>query len=79
MARAPMSDYGKPSAENSEGEVRHAERNKPMGPKLKIAIAAFLGMLLLAMLSVFVIGSPTTDPATIEASDEATTPAPPAN
>ena len=47
---------------------RKITRNKPMGFKLRIAIGAFLLVLLAAMIGTLVIGSPTTDPATAEIS-----------
>lgn len=49
-------------------EDRKITHNKPMGPKLRIAIGGFLLVLLAAMIGTLVIGSPTTDPATAKIS-----------
>ncbi len=52
---------------NPEGD-RVISHGKPMGPKLRIAIVAFLIALFGAMIATLVTGSPTTDPATAQIS-----------
>ncbi|ALN74204.1 hypothetical protein M673_15865 [Aureimonas sp. AU20] len=53
---------------HSVEEDRVISHNKPMGPKLRIAIGVFLLVLLTAMISTLVIGGPTADPATAKIS-----------
>ncbi|WP_427024122.1 hypothetical protein ACP4J4_16580 [Aureimonas ureilytica] len=43
---------------------RVISHGKPMGPKLRIAIVAFLTALFAAMITTLLAGSPTTDPQT---------------
>ena len=47
---------------------RPITHGKPMGPKLRFAIAAFLVVLFTAMLSTLILGAPTSDPSVAQIS-----------